>query len=138
MKKFLKEFKDFALKGNVMDLAIGMIIGTAFAGIVTSLTDNFINPLLRIITGAETSTVHAWKTYLSNFVGSVINFLIMAFILFLLMKAVNKALNLVSHKKPEAPKTKVCPFCQSEIPIKAVRCPHCTSMLDSDDGSDEE
>ncbi|MDO4339338.1 MAG: large conductance mechanosensitive channel protein MscL [Eubacteriales bacterium] len=130
MKKFIEEFKAFALRGNVMDLAVGVIIGGAFSGIVTSLTENFINPILYFLTGQASYTLKDVAEFGSAFVGSVINFLIMAFILFCLMKAVNK-LTSIGHKEPEpaAPTTKVCPFCRSEIAIEATRCPHCTSQL---------
>ena len=94
-----------------MDMAVGVIIGGAFSGIVTSLTDNFINPVLNVLTGGK--------------------IIIMAFILFCLMKAINKLVNLSKpEEKPAAPTTKVCPFCQSKISIKATRCPHCTSVLE--------
>lgn len=130
MKKFIEEFKAFALRGNVMDLAVGVIIGGAFSGIVTSLTENFINPILYFLTGQASYTLKDVAGFGSAFVGSVINFVIMAFILFCLMKAVNK-LTSIGHKEPEptAPTTKVCPFCCSEIAIEATRCPHCTSQL---------
>lgn len=131
MKKFIEEFKAFALRGNVMDMAVGVIIGGAFSGIVTSLTDNFINPILNFLTGHEQYTLHDIAGFGSAFLSSVINFLIMAFILFCLMKGINKLTSL--GKKPEAPAapaTKICPFCRSEISLEATRCPHCTSQLD--------
>ena len=130
MKKFIEEFKAFALRGNVMDMAVGVIIGGAFSGIVTSLTDNFITPIISLVGG----TRYSWEQingFVSSFVGTVVNFLIMAFILFCLLKAVNKLMAL--GKKPEAPAaptTKKCPYCCSEIPIEATRCPHCTSVLE--------
>jgi len=137
MKKFLEEFKAFALKGNVMDMAIGVIIGAAFGNIVTALTENFINPILACIPGngeiggaIEIGDTGNYINY-GAFLTAVINFLIMALILFLMLKAINKAMNL--RKKPEepaAPTTKECPFCKSEINIVATRCPHCTSILD--------
>lgn len=131
MKKFLEEFKTFALRGNVMDMAIGVIIGGAFSGIVTSLTDNFINPILNVLTGGATYTLKDVSGFASSFVSSVINFVIMAFILFCLLKAVNKITSLGAKKEEEPePTTKVCPFCKSEIDIEATRCPHCTSILD--------
>ena len=131
MKKFMEEFKAFALRGNVMDMAIGVMIGSAFSGIVTSLTDNFIYPILYLLTGQATYTLEDAAGFASAFVSSVVNFLIMAFILFCLLKAVNKALSLGKKKEePAAPTTKVCPYCKSEIPIEATRCPHCTSELD--------
>lgn len=130
MKKFLDEFKAFALRGNVMDMAVGVIVGGAFSGIVTSLTDNFINPILNLITSGKTYTWEEIAGFGSNFASSVINFIIMAFILFCMMKAVNKVASLGKHEKePAAPTTKKCPYCQSEISIAATRCPHCTSQL---------
>lgn len=129
LKKFIEEFKAFALRGNVMDMAVGVIIGGAFSGIVTSLTDNFITPIISLVGG----TRYSWEQingFVSSFVGTVVNFLIMAFILFCLLKAVNKLMAL--GKKPEAPAaptTKKCPYCCSEIPIEAVKCAHCASEL---------
>lgn len=133
MKKFLEEFKAFALRGNVMDMAVGVIIGGAFSGIVTSLTDNFINPILNLITGGAKYTLQDVSGFASAFISSVVNFLIMALILFCLLKAINK-LTSFGHKKeePEEPTTKKCPFCMTEIDINATRCPHCTSQLTTD------
>lgn len=132
MKKFLEEFKSFALKGNVMDMAVGVIIGGAFSGIVTSLTDNFITPILVFLTGGTGYQLYSWtqiSAYGSAFISSVVNFIIMAFILFCLMKAINKTLSLGKKTTDTAPTTKACPFCKSEIPIDATRCAHCTSEL---------
>lgn len=129
MKKFMEEFKAFALRGNVMDMAVGVIIGGAFSGIVDSLTENFINPILNFCTGTVYSLSEV-AGFASAFVSAVVNFVIMAFILFCLMKAVNKAASLGQKKEePKAPVTKICPFCRSEIAIEACRCPHCTSEL---------
>ena len=131
MKKFLQEFRDFALRGNVMDMAVGVIIGAAFSGIVTSLTDNFINPILSMITQGARYTMTDIGGFASNFLSSVVNFIIMAFILFCLMRVVNKAVNLGKKKEePKAPTTKECPYCLSQIPIGATRCPHCTSEVE--------
>lgn len=131
MKRFIEEFKAFALRGNVMDMAVGVIIGGAFSGIVTSLTDNFINPILNALTGSKLYTMEDVAGFASNFISSVVNFLIMAFILFCLMKGINKLLSFNKKEETkEEPTTKVCPFCQSEISIKASRCPHCTSILE--------
>lgn len=128
MKKFIEEFKAFALRGNVMDMAVGVLIGGAFSGIVTSLTDNVINPILSFVTGAETYGLNDVAKFGSNFLSSVVNFIVMAFILFCILKAVNKLMSLgVKKEEPTAPATKICPFCQSKINIKATRCPHCTS-----------
>lgn len=131
MKKFLQEFRDFALRGNVMDMAVGVIIGAAFSDIVTSLTDNFINPILSMITQGARYTMTDIGGFASNFLSSVVNFIIMAFILFCLMRVVNKAVNLGKKKEePKAPTTKECPYCLSQIPIGATRCPHCTSEVE--------
>ena len=130
MKKFSEEFQAFALRGNMMDKTVAVIIGSAFAGIVTSLTDNFIKPILNLVTGAATYNLQDVAGFASNFVSALVNFLIMAFVLFCLLKAVNKLASI--GKKPEAPAaptTKKCPYCLSDIPIEATRCPHCTSQL---------
>ena len=131
MKKFLKEFRDFALRGNVMDMAVGVIIGGAFSGIVTSLTDNFINPIISLITQGARYTMTDIGGFASNFLSAVVNFIIMAFILFCLMRMVNKAVSLGKKKEePKAPTTKECPYCLSQIPIKATKCAHCTSDVE--------
>jgi large conductance mechanosensitive channel len=130
-KKFVSEFKDFALRGNVMDMAVGVIIASAFSGIVTSLTDNFINPILNFITAGARYSWQDIGGFASSFLSAVVNFIIMAFVLFCLMKAINAATSLGKRKDdtPEEPTTKTCPYCLSEIDIKATRCPHCTSEL---------
>lgn len=134
MKKFFKEFREFISKGNVLDLAVGVIIGGAFSTIVTSLTDNIINPLINCIGGAEIQgKIHLiGDNYIDYgaFISAVINFLIMALIIFCIVKAVNKAMSLGNKKKEaEEPTTKICPFCKSEIALDAVKCPHCTSDI---------
>ena len=129
--KFMEEFKKFALRGNVMDMAVGVIIGGAFSGIVTSLTENFINPILKELTGVASYTWQDVGGFASSFLSAVVNFIIMAFILFCLMRGINKLLTI--GKKPEAPAaptTKKCPYCKTEIDIEATRCPHCTSQLE--------
>lgn len=143
MKKFLQEFKQFISKGNVMDLAVGVIIGGAFSSIVTSLTDNIIKPLINCIGGAEIQgKIHLiGENYIDYgaFLSAVINFLIMALIIFCMVKIVNKAVELGKKlekeppKEPEKPVTKICPFCKSEIPIDAVKCCHCTSDIPCDE-----
>lgn len=132
MKKFIQEFKEFALKGNMMDMAVGIIIGGAFTSVVTSLTDNFINPLLNFITGATKYTGADIAGFASSFISAFVNFIIMAFVLFCLLKVMNKITEIGHHKDetPAAPTTKQCPYCCSEIDIKATRCPHCTSVLE--------
>ncbi|MDO4484471.1 MAG: large conductance mechanosensitive channel protein MscL [Clostridia bacterium] len=136
MKKFFEEFKKFALRGNVLDMAVGVIIGGAFTGIVTALTQNFINPLLNVVmTGSagnlgDTEMAWTFGGAASAFLTTVVNFFITAFVLFLLIKGMNKLATI--NKKPEAPKaptTKKCPYCLSDIDIKATRCPHCTSEI---------
>ena len=134
MKKFFNEFKAFALKGNVLDLAVGVIIGGAFTGIVTSLTDNFINPIITFLTAGQVYTIDDIKVFASNFASAVVNFIILAFILFCLVKGINKMMSI--GKKPEeapAPTTKKCPYCCTEIAIEATRCPHCTSVLETEE-----
>ena len=130
MKKFIAEFKAFALRGNMMDMAVGVIIGGAFSNIVTSLTDNFINPILSLVTGAATYTLQDVAGFASSFISALVNFLIMAFVLFCLLKAVNRLASIGRKEEaPAAPATQKCPYCLSEVPIGASRCPHCTSEL---------
>ncbi len=151
-----KEFKAFISKGNVMDLAIGVIIGSAFADIVTAFTDSFIKPLLGLIGGADVQgTIPLWNDQAldyGSFISAVINFLIVAFILFLMVKTINTANkkskeqleklssfipsgkrgNNKKSKEEKEPETKLCPFCYTEIAYKATRCPHCTSELEKE------
>lgn len=129
MKKFISEFKTFALKGNMVDMAIGIVIGTAFSGIVTSLTDNLINPILNVLTGGAHYNWQDIAGFISSFLSALVNFLIMAFVLFCIVKAINK-LKSFGPKKEEVKTIKKCPYCQSEIDIKATRCPYCTSQLE--------
>lgn len=143
-KKFFAEFKEFISKGNVMNLAVGVIIGGAFSSIVTSLTDNIIKPLINCIGGADIQgKIHlVGENYIDYgaFLSAVINFVIMAFIIFCLVKAVNKLMSFtkVKHDEPKAqPTTKICPYCKSEIPIDAVKCCHCTSDLREDELTEE-
>jgi large conductance mechanosensitive channel len=150
-KGLVKEFKEFIMRGNVMDLAIGVIIGGAFGAIVTGLVDNIIKPLINSIGGAAVAGVIRlpWVDYegldeetiatlvinYGAFISAIINFLIIALIIFLMVKAINKASNLRKKEEEpaeEEPTTKVCPFCKSEIAIDATRCPHCTSELDEE------
>ena len=124
MKKFFAEFKEFVMRGNVLDLAVAVIIGGAFQSIVSSLCDDVITPLIQLIIS---KTIQ-----FGNFISAVINFLIMAVIIFILVKGVNGLLNIRKKEETEeeAATTKVCPFCKSEISIEATRCPHCTSQLE--------
>ena len=140
MKKLMGEFKEFIMRGNVMDLAVGVIIGGAFGAIVTSLCEDIITPLIQLIIGKilgvdsideMTKVLNVGPIAFGNFISAVINFLIMALIIFLMVKAINKLMNLRKKEEEEEEEatTKVCPFCCSEIDIKATRCPHCTSEL---------
>lgn len=154
MKKFFAEFKEFISRGSVMDLAVGVVIGAAFQGIIKSLVDDVIMPLISLITGGVDFS--SWYVVLGeipegvennitalkeagvatfsygNFISAIIYFLILAFVVFLLVKMIAKVKDL-GPKKPEAapaePTTKTCPYCCSEIDIKATRCPNCTSEI---------
>ncbi|MBO5364982.1 MAG: large conductance mechanosensitive channel protein MscL [Clostridia bacterium] len=136
MKKFLGEFKAFIARGNVMDLAVGVIIGGAFQKIVASLVGDMITPLLGLFGGANFENL-IWKIgeveiRYGTFITTVIDFLIMAFIIFLLVKAIARVTDLTKKPEPEAaPTTKKCPYCCSEIAIEATRCPNCTSELNA-------
>ena len=153
MKKFFKEFKDFAMKGNVIDLAIAVIIGGAFGKIVTSLVNDLFMPLIGLITGGtnvsgmfavlgdangqvfktveEAANAGVATLNYGLFIQAIIDFILVALCLFLVVKAINKSKDLKKKEEeaPAEPTTKVCPFCQSEISIKATKCPHCTSDL---------
>lgn len=138
---FIAEFKKFIARGNVMDLAVGVIIGGAFQSIVNSLVNDMVMPVISLITGGIDFS--EWKIMLSegesaasinygNFITAVLNFLIMAFVIFCFVKAMNTLNDKMSKKTeevPAAPTTKKCPFCKTEIHIEATRCPHCTSEL---------
>jgi len=145
----LKEFKEFAMRGNVLDMAIGIIIGAAFGSIVTSFVQDVIMPPIGLLLGnvdfsnfflvlkegkvagpyaslASAKAAGAVSVNFGLFVNTVINFLIVAFAIFLLVRTVNK---LKREQAAPAPTTKDCPFCFSKIPIPATRCPNCTSEL---------
>lgn len=145
----LKEFKEFALKGNVVDMAVGIIIGAAFGTIVKSLVDDIIMPPIGLLLGnvdfsnlfvvlregkvagpyvsvAAAKQAGAVTLNVGLFINTVISFLIVAFSVFLVVKGMNR---LKKQAPPPDPATKECPFCISSIPVKAVRCPHCTSEL---------
>ena len=135
MHKFLEEFKKFISKGNVMDMAVGIIIGGAFTSIVSSLVNDIINPLLGLFGGMNFDQL-AWNItgdvtlYYGKFITAVVNFLIMAFIVFILVKAMYTAVSrFQKNEEAKAPTTKTCPYCKSEIALDATRCPHCTSEL---------
>lgn len=139
IKKFIGEFKEFISRGNVIDMAVGIIIGGAFTSIVNSLVEDIINPILGIFGGMNFDQLNVKlfgdaTLYYGKFITAVINFLIMALIIFIMVKAMNKASEKLERKsteeEAEAKTTKECPFCKSEIAINATRCPHCTSMLE--------
>lgn len=137
MKKFFEEFKAFAVKGNAMDLAVGMMVGAAFTSIVNSLVNNIISPLIGLLVKVDFSdlVLKIGEVYVQYgaFIMAIINFLIVALVLFFVVKAMNMLKGIGKkhvEEAPTAPTTKVCPFCKSEIAIDATRCPHCTSELD--------
>ncbi len=150
-KGFAAEFKKFIMRGNVVDLAVGVIVGGAFQGIVKSLVDDVVMPVISLATkgldftswfialdGNKYATIDLAKeagaatVNFGNFISAILNFLVMAFVVFLLVKGINAVSE--KAKKPAveeaaAPTTKACPYCKSEIAIDATRCPHCTSEL---------
>lgn len=138
----LKEFKEFAMRGSVMDLAVGVVIGTAFGRIVTSLVNDMLMPVFGLLLGkidlsnlflnvsgthyatlAEAQAAGAATINYGNFLNAIVEFLIIAFAIFLMVKQINRL------RKPETPTTKECAFCASMISKKASRCPECTSAL---------
>ena len=132
MKKFLNEFKAFALRGNILDLAVGVIIGAAFTSVVKALTTYFIQPILTAFLTWEWGILNFYTlgSALAGFITEVINFVLTAFVLFVILKAVNAVMSIGKKKEePAAPTTKTCPYCKSSIAIEATRCPHCTSEL---------
>ncbi len=140
MKKFLHEFKEFALRGNVMDLAVGVIIGAAFQKIVNSLVTDIITPLIGLFAKQDFNdlvlNVLGVDIKYGAFITNVLNFIIMAFIVFLIVKGMNAVASFGRKKEAaeEEVTTKVCPYCFSEIDRKAMRCPHCTSVLTKGEG----
>ena len=137
MKSFMKEFRDFINRGNVLDMAVGIIIGGAFTAIVSSLTSDIISPILGLFGGLNFDkyafTFGEVTIGYGKFITAVINFLIMALIVFCMVKAMNRATSKLKKEEAvqEADTTKVCPYCKSEISLEATRCPHCTSQLEA-------
>ena len=132
MGKLLNEFKDFAMKGNVLELAVAVILGAAFGKVVTAVVEIFLNPILEAVKAGLPADAAGpgFVGSLINFAAIVIEFILTALVLFLIIKAFNQAKDLKKKEEaPAAPTTKKCPFCMSEIDIKAPRCPHCTSEL---------
>ena len=129
----MREFKEFALRGNVMSLAVGVIIGAAFQGVVSSLTDDILSPIVGLFVrqNFDSLELNALGTTLryGAFMTAVLNFVIMAFVVFLLVCAMNKLLAAGEREKePPAPE-RLCPFCMSALHPNATRCPACTSRL---------
>ena len=137
MKGFMEEFKEFISKGNVMDMAVGVIIGGAFGKIVSSLVENILMPLIGILLGGVnfsdlSATVGNAEVKYGIFLQSVFDFLIIAFVIFVMIKQISKVTDKFKKEEKEVePTEKVCPFCKSTIAIDATRCPHCTSELGS-------
>ena len=129
MKKFLTEFKAFAMKGNVLELAVAVILGAAFGKVVNAVVEIFLDPIMEALPKMENGGT-GFTGSLISFAAVVVEFLLTALVLFLIIKAFNKAKDLKKKEEaPADPTTKKCPFCLSEIDIKATRCPHCTSEL---------
>lgn len=128
MKKFFDEFKKFIAQGNVMDMAVGIIIGSAFTAIVTSLVEDILTPIITMATkDINFKELNFHGLMYGNFINAVITFVLTAFVLFLIVKAMNK----FKKEKPAAdPTTKTCPYCKSEIAIDATKCPRCTSDVE--------
>jgi len=147
MKNFINEFKKFAMRGNVIDMAVGIIIGAAFGKIVNSLVEDVLMPPIGLLLGkvdfselklilvkaSEDKSVQEVAIRYGTFINALISFLIVAFAVFLLIKAINTLQEKMAAKEAAAeaakPTTKTCPYCFSEISINATRCPHCTSEL---------
>jgi large conductance mechanosensitive channel len=146
----LKEFKEFAMRGNVVDMAVGIIIGAAFGGIVKSLVADVVMPPIGLLLGgvdfsdlfinlsggdyaslAAAREAGAATLNIGVFINTVLNFVIVAFAIFLLIKAINQLKRKEEAAPEPAPTSKDCPFCYSAIPIKATRCGHCTSQLET-------
>jgi large conductance mechanosensitive channel len=126
----LKEFREFAIRGNVMDLAVAVIIGGAFGKIITSLVADVLMPLIGLVLGGvnlseQALTVGAAEVKWGLFVQSIIDFVIIAFVIFMLVRSMNR----LKREEPVTPTTKECPHCFTTIPLKAARCPNCTSQL---------
>ncbi|MBP3721244.1 MAG: large conductance mechanosensitive channel protein MscL [Clostridia bacterium] len=129
MGKLLKEFKEFAIRGNMVDMAIGVVIGAAFGKVVTAIIDIFLTPIMESLPKLENGGT-GFTGSLISFCAVLVEFLLTALVLFVIVKAINKAKSVTKKpEKPADPTTKKCPFCLSEIDIKATRCPHCTSEI---------
>jgi len=130
----LKEFRDFVMRGNVLDLAIAVIIGGAFGAIITSLVNDILMPLIGVLMGGVDFTSLTYQVgdavvAYGKFIQAIINFLIIAFVLFLIIRSFNRFKKKEPAPVPAAPTTKECPQCFTSIPIQAKRCPNCTSQI---------
>jgi len=140
MRNFLKEFKEFAVRGNVMDMAVGIIIGSAFGKTVSSLVNDVIMPPFGLILGKvdfsnlaitlkkATGTSPAVTLRYGAFINTIVEFVIISFAIFVIVKQMNRLMK--KEEKPSKPAFKECPYCLSRIPAKAIRCPYCTSLLE--------
>ena len=134
MKKFFGEFKEFIKRGSVIDMAVGIIIGGAFTAIVNSLVSDIITPLIGMFGGLN---FDEWSVqllgdgvlYYGKFITAVVNFIIMAFVVFLLVRSINKMKDKTKKEEEKEPTEKECPYCKMKIAIAATKCPHCTSDL---------
>ena len=143
--KLFKEFKEFINRGNVVDLAVGVVIGAAFKAIVDSFVNDIISPLIGSIFQMDfnelTVTINGAELKYGAFIMAIINFIIIAFVIFLFVKAVNTLREKAAKKKAEeeeaAPTTKICPYCKSEIPIDATKCKCCASELPVEEATEE-
>lgn len=138
MRKFFSEFREFIMRGNVMDLAVAVIIGAAFQAIISSLVNDVISPFIGLFAKIDFKDwvfdINGVQIQYGSFLTALINFIIMAFVIFLLIKGINKVMSFGKKLKKEEkllsePETKDCPYCLTEININATRCPHCTSQL---------
>ena len=146
-KSLVEEFREFIDQGNAMDMAVGVIIGGAFTGIVTALTSDIINPLITVVTGGNGTEVGGLVIPgtgidFGAFISAIVNFLIIAVVVFLLVKAVNGAKEAAGKlagkdgEEPEEAPAPTCPFCLEEVKEGATRCPHCAGAFDAPAGGD--
>lgn len=135
IKSFFNEFKKFAMRGNVMDMAVGIIIGAAFGKIVDSMVKDILMPPIGLLLGKVDFSDLKWKIAddvtinYGIFFNNVISFIIVAFAVFVLIKTVNKLQERMIKEEAAAPTTKKCPYCCEDIPLAAIKCPHCTADL---------